>query len=520
MELIDALIDDTETHCIVTYIEGTSDGRALLDVGRRALAAGKPILMWKGGVTEQGARAAASHTASMTGSYDFYRALFKQTGIVEVQELHEAVDYLKALLPRKLPQGRNVSIMGVSGGSAIVFADAGERAGLGLSELDERTQQRLATVVPSIGAIHNPIDLTAGYFSKANQEKLETAVRAVLDDAGTHAVCVNLATTGRAGGLVAAEVLSRVARTTDKPIVVFASAPASEIGDVLRAFADGGVPVFPSPSRAARAVAMLSGLREARTRQSHYAASHGDQTARGSGAPWKLLADATGPLPETQSKAILAEIGVRVSRDVIVQDAAQAESVASDMTAPFVVKIVSPDIPHKTEIGGVKVGLRNAQEVAQAAAEVLRNAGAQAPAARIEGVMVSEMVRGGFELIAGVTHDEVFGPVVLVGAGGIHAEVLRDTSCRLAPFDEATAREMIDELRCRPILDGVRGSPALDVAAMARLLAALSTFAWQARDLVQEVDVNPVFVLPEGAVAADALIIPRQASGSPAWEGH
>ena len=439
VELVDALLDDAGTRCIVAYIEGARDGRALLDVGRRALAAGKPLLLWKAGVTEQGARAAASHTASMTGSYDFYQALFKQTGIVEIKEIHEAVDYLKALAAGKYPTGRGVAVMGVSGGSAIVFADSGEREGLQLCELGEETRQRLAKVVPDIGAVHNPIDLTAGYFSAGNQQKLETAVRAVLDDSNVASVCVNIATTGKAGSLAAAEVLSRVAQTSHKPIVVFSSAPSTETGDALRLFAESKIPVLPSPSRAAKAIAMLARYGEALARANSVSAKQGTYEAGLRPSDLLRAKTAKGSLSEADSKAVLASIGIPVTKDVLVKGLDKA--VVDRMTPPFVVKIVSADIPHKTEVGGVKVGIQSHAELDAAIREVLENARHHRPDARIDGVLVSEMVRGGFELIAGVVNDIVFGPVVVVGAGGIYAELLSDSACRLAPFDEETARD-------------------------------------------------------------------------------
>jgi acetate---CoA ligase (ADP-forming) len=508
VELIDALIDDPQTKTIVAYIEGTRDGRRLLEVGRRAMAAGKPVLLWKGGVTEQGARAAASHTASMTGTYEFYRALFKQTGIVEVREIHEVVDFVKALAAGKYPEGGGVGIMGVSGGSAIVFADAGEPEGLQMCELSVQTQERLAQVVPHIGAVHNPIDLTAGYFSAANQEKLEVAVQATLDDSSVHALCVNLATTGKAGSLAAAEVLARLAARAAKPIVVFSSAPPSQVGEALRVFESARVPVLPSPPRAARAIAML-----ARYRQAQLRARRAAPAAPAASAPVQALGDGSGPLSELQSKSILAAAGVPVTTDVIVQGV--DGSVFDRMKAPLVVKIVSADIPHKTEVGGVKVGIRTRSELEDAIGEVLASAKKHRPDARIDGVLVSEMVRGGFELIAGVVNDVVFGPVVVVGAGGIYAELLKDSTSRLAPFDEATAREMLDELRCRPILGGARGAAPLDVEAAAKALSALSRFAWDHRAQVQEVDLNPLFVLPQGVAAADALVVLANA-GQPA----
>jgi acetyltransferase len=514
VQLIDALVDDPETRMIVAYIEGARDARRLLEAGRRALAAGKPVLLWKAGVTEQGARAAASHTASMTGSYDFYRALFKQTGIIEVKAIHEVVDFLKVLKAGKLPAGRGVAVMGPSGGSAIVVADAGEPHGLELCELGEETRKKLAKVVPDIGAVHNPIDLTAGYFSAANKQKLESALRAVLEDSNVHAVCMNLATTGKAGSLAAAEVLAEVAAASDKPVVVFSSTPVEQIRDALHVFAEAGIPVLPSPERAATALAALVRYREAQKRLGRLS-SHEETNAAAKVSVDLPHGGRSGTsLSEHDSKAILADAGIPVTTDFIVSDA--ASDVFDKVTAPLVVKVLSRDIPHKTEIGGVKVGIRTRAELETAIGEVLANAHRHATGARIEGVLVSEMVSGGFELIAGVVNDVVFGPVVVVGAGGIYAELLRDTVCRLAPFDEETAREMLDELKCRPILDGARGRPPLDVSAAAKALAALSQFAWRNRDTVGEIDINPLFVLPTGVVAADALIVLRERAGTPA----
>jgi acetate---CoA ligase (ADP-forming) len=510
VQLIDALLNDQDTQIILTYIEGTKDGRSLLDVGRRAIAAGKPVLLWKGGVTGEGARAAASHTASMTGSYDFYRALFKQTGIVEVREIHEAVDFLKALAGKKYPSGGGMAVMGVSGGSAIVFADAGEPEGLYLADLSEETERLLAEVVPNIGAVHNPIDLTAGYFSASNRDKLRTALEVTLADPDVSALCVNLATTGSAGSIAAAEVIADVAKGSAKPVCVFSSAPRDQIVDACSLLDASAVPLFPSPSRAAKSLAMLARYGAAR---SHVGTS--GYGARNVQLPEDALSVAGGKLSEAQSKDILSRAGIPVTRDVLVTG---TDGRLPDLLSwPVVVKIVSPDIAHKTEIGGVKVGIRDQKELALAIAEVRANAQSNAPDARIEGVMVSPMVKDGFELIAGVVNDEVFGPVVVVGAGGIYAELMRDSSCRLAPFDETVARQMLDELRCRPILGGARGKPALDVDATSKALAALSRFAWENREAVSEIDINPLFVLPEGVLAADALIVPVHAGAFP---GH
>lgn len=505
VEFIDAMIEDPGTRCIVTYVEGLRDGRRLMEVGRKALRAGKPILLWKGGITAQGAKAAESHTASLTGTYDFYRAAFRQTGIVEIREIHEAVDLLLGFEGGRYPEGSGVAIMGVSGGSAIVFADAGEPVGLDMSPLSVPTQERLATVVPGIGAVQNPIDLTAGFFAAANRGKLETALRATLDDPAISAVCVNLATTGASGASVAAEVLGTVAADSAKPILVFSSTPKGQLGEAPAAFRRAGIPVFASPSRAAR---VLAALRDWNNLRRRILAEGEAPVATMALDPALTEAARSGKtLSETESKAILGRAGVGVSRDLLL--AVPDASVFDQLRAPLVVKIVSPDISHKTEIGGVRLDIRDRETLGAAMAEVLANAKRHAPDARIEGVLVGEMITGGFELIAGVVNDEVFGPVVVVGAGGIYAEITRDTAARIAPFDKAEAHRMLNDLRCRPILAGARDLPALDVEAMAEMLAALSHFAWANREVLQEMDINPVFLRPEGATAADALIVAR-----------
>jgi acetyltransferase len=223
------------------------------------------------------------------------------------------------------------------------------------------------------------------------------------------------------------------------------------------------------------------------------------------------LAGVHGSLSEATSKAMLERIGIRATRDVMINGS--GTEVFDTMRPPLVAKIVSADIPHKTEIGGVKLGIRTRAELDEAIRELLGNALKHKPDARIDGVMVSEMVSGGFELIAGVVNDQVFGPVVVVGAGGIYTEILKDSSCRIAPFEEDTAMEMLDELKCRPILNGARGQPPLDVKAAAVALAALSAFAWHNREWLQEVDINPLFALPSGVVAADALVVLRAPTG-------
>ena len=502
VQLIEALLSDDLTKSIVVYVEGVEDGRALLEVGRKAMKVGKPIFLWKGGVTEQGAKAAASHTASMTGRYDFYQALFKQTGIVEIQELSDAVDFLQAFAPGKLPQSNGVAVMGVSGGSAIVFADAGERVGLNVVELQKTTQDKLSSVVPNMGAVHNPIDLTAGYFSQANQVKLSKALEAVLDDPAVDSLCVNLATTGKSGSLAAAQVLAQVSATTTKPIMVFSSAPKEEFGPAQLVLTQAGIPVLSSPSRVARAIGALLRYRQCQDHLQH----HEDEVFPKSFGRHDGLEDDLQQewLSEVGSKKILKHIGIAFTDDVVLS-MNELESLAVT-SYPVVVKVISKDIPHKTEVGGVKIGVANPQELRQAIRDISLSVKQLAPKAHLDGMLISPMVMDGFEMIAGVINDQVFGPVLVIGAGGIYTEVLSDVSCRLAPFGVETAMQMIKELKCLPILQGARGRPKLDLFALANALVLLSQFAWEYKRQIMEIDINPLFVLPKGVVGADALI--------------
>ena len=502
-DFLAALIDDPETRLVVAYIEGLRNGRTLLEMGLRALASGKPLLVWKGGVTRAGAKAAASHTANLTGSYDYYQAAFRQAGILELREIHEAVDQVQALLAGKLPAGRRVAVMGGSGGSAIVLADAAEQSGLALAELARDTQSRLAAVIPDIGSVENPVDFTAGYIAGAGGEKFRTAVETVLADPAVDAVCVNLATIENDPARIGAVALSELARATAKPVLAFLSTPRDVAPDAVAALAAGHIPTMPSPVRVARALAALAYYRECRER----ALAHSKPATVPRSEPEKIP---PGKMSEPASKAVLARAGIPVTRDVLVRDANEIDW--DGMRAPLAVKIASPDIPHKTDIGAVKLNIRSREELEAAVGDVMVAARRHVAASAIEGVIVSEMVTGGVELLAGAVNDPVFGPVVVLGAGGIHAEALKDRTCRIAPFGPEVAMEMVDELRCAPILRGWRGQAPADLKALADVLARLSLFAWNHRGVVAEIDINPLIATAHGAIAADALIVGKSIS--------
>ena len=499
VELIEALVNDAGTETILVYLEGLRDGRALVRAGRKALDAGKPLLVWKGGATPAGAGAAASHTANMVGDYDYFRAAFEAAGIVEIHELQEAADFVKAFRSPRYPQGKRVAVMGGSGGSAIVFTDAIQRHGCELSQFSGSTMATLRELLPSIGTVGNPVDFTAGFIATRGATKYAAAVRAVASDVNVDAVCFTLATIGPKGAHQAAQVLGAVAREIDKPFFVFLALDEHSAPDAYAVFETFRIPVFSSPVRAGRAIAMLAHYAQRKSRIAAESPSV-DQALKVTLPPAPFM------LSEQDSKAVLRSVGVSTTVDRFFR-VDQTVNVAG-MRSPFVVKAVSRDIPHKTEVGAVRLGVELA-EVQGVALEMLNAVRAKVPAAMIDGVLVSEMVKKGFELLLGTVRDPAFGPIVVLGMGGIYAEAFADRTCRLAPMDLEEAHEMIAELKCASILCGLRGQPALDVSALARLIVIVSRLAWDKRQVLSEIDINPIIVRAdgEGALAADALMI-------------
>lgn len=525
VDLIDALLDDPGTEIVMTYLEGLPDARALMQVGRKALALGKPLLVWKGGVTEQGARAAATHTGSIVGRADVYRALFRQAGIVELNEMSDAPDLVKAFQCHArypgMGSGRRAAVIGGSGGSAIVFCDAASQAGLEFSEFQPATVDRVAALLPPIGSPTNPVDLTAGYIGIRGPKAYADVIRAVLDDPGVDTLCLNFASSSPGGTVAGAKFLVDMAGDLRKPVFVFSSMHKSLAAEAHTMLRDIRLPVLPSPVRVAKAMGALATWAVAREAAAR-ATTAGQPPAAGgaAAAPASLLQADGRALDEVSSKALLRSIGVRTPGEVMVPADVLADALrlVQGIDGPYAVKIVSSDIPHKSDIGGVRLSVPAGAPLQAAIDGVVAACRERAPMARLQGVLVSEMVTDGFELLVGVVDEPAVGPVIVLGQGGVFAEAMGDSTCRVAPVDAAEARSMIDELRCAPILRGTRGLLALDIDAVVEVLVNVSAFAWVHRGVLAELDINPLFVRPagRGAVAADALVVTH----APAQSSH
>lgn len=505
-EMIRAFVDDPDTKVILAYLEGISDGRAFMSAARYALAAGKPLVVLKAGNTRQGLTAAASHTACMTGSYDIYRAAFRQCGVVEVHDFEDTVDTLRCLLAGRRAQGCNVAVMTGSGGSAVNFSDAADEFGLVLAPLAETTRAILKENLPSIASTHNPIDYTAGFVKESNIPRYLNSLQAVLADPAIDQVALFFATASGESFRNVAQAVTGLLKDIHKSVMVFSAMPPEMTVGAMQEFKMANIPVLGSPRRLAAAMRMLADYSAALEKREYLISGHAVADRLLPGIP-----AGAAVLDEHAGKQFLSAMGIRVTRDALLPVNAAPAALPEGMQFPVAVKIVSKDIAHKTDIDAVRLHISNNTALSEAVAAVVANARKAAPSAALSGVLVSEMVSDAVETIIGVVNDPLFGPVVAFGLGGVLAETMHDLTYRIAPFDLATAREMVGELRASAIFSGVRGQAPRDIEALARTLATVSECAWLLRDRIVELDINPVLVRAQGlgAVAADALLVLR-----------
>jgi acetate---CoA ligase (ADP-forming) len=504
LEFMDYFIRDPKTTLIGAYLEGAKDAHRLPEIGRKALAAGKPILMWKVGNTEQGQKAAASHTANLGGAMALYQAAFKENGIIQVEDIQDLVDYGRAFRGARLPRGNRLAIITISGGAGILMTDECIARGMKMAQLAPETVASLKTFVPSFGSLGNPVDVTAGIFNDLTL--INRTLQAIIDDPGVDCVAmINASLQGEIAAKIASEIAA-VASLTDKPIVLCWSARDVMAPEAYATLEAARIPHYKSPVRCGRALAAVSWYAEAKRRSE---ARRGEEPlALHRPRAAAILSGKTGDVAEHAAKRVLAEYGIPVTQEALATTRDEALAAAKRIGYPVAIKVQSPDISHKTEAQAVRLAIGSDQELAAAYEQVLRNARAYNDAARIEGVLVQEMVGDGTEAILGITNDPLFGPAVMFGLGGIFAEVLKDVSFRLAPVTPSVARDMVEEIAGYPVLAGARGRPRADVEALVDAIVRLSALAIDLKDSVSELDINPLFVFAagRGVKAADALI--------------
>jgi Acyl-CoA synthetase (NDP forming) len=508
--------DQPEVGVIAAYIEGFKDGRSLMLAADHAAKLRKPIVIVKVGKTDAGASMAQSHTGHLTGSDAVTSAVFRQLGVTRVDGLDELLDvsatFARTTRPKGRPTGKRsqeagVCVYAISGGTGAHMADMASAAGLRIPELTKKTQAALHDgLIPSYLRVSNPVDCGGPPVMTSAGRKI---LDAIVADKNVDVLIVPITGALESMSGPMARDLVAVADTTDKPIFVVWGSPVGTEPAYVDTLLKSRLPVFRTFANCVRAVRAYLDYWSFVER---YDSPFDDAPAKPLPAAKKaraILATAEpgSALSEHASKQVLRAYGIKTTKDVLCHSAAEAVKAAKATGFPVVMKVSSPDLLHKSDAGVVKVGIAAPKEVRAAYAQLLAKAKQADRKARIEGVIVSEMVSGGVETLVGISHDPLFGPVVTVGLGGIFVEVLHDVTFRVPPFHRDEAQHMVDELQGAAVLRGVRGAEPVDEQALVDTIMKVQRLALDLADDVAELDVNPLVVRPRGVVALDALVV-------------
>ncbi|MDB5802946.1 MAG: CoA-binding domain protein [Betaproteobacteria bacterium] len=495
-DFVDYLVDDPATAVIALYIEGLRSPQQFRAAALKAAKAGKPIVVFKVGRSESGERAAISHTGALAGADRMYDAFFAQLGVTRVLKFEDLLDVPIALSQGRALRGKRVAILTSTGGAGTLVADACGLEGFDTPPPDAATTKQLALLQNSEFAAsdRNPIDLT---LAGLKPDLFGGMVGALLASESYDALIVIAGSSALGQPDLVADAVTRNLSNSDKPVLVYMSPHAPHIVAHLNR---RGVPAFSSPESCGAALAAL-------WRQGQYKPQAPATSPMPPETPPFAAAFAAGALNEAEAKQVFAAYGIPAVREAIAATPEEAAAVGRKLPGRLVLKVLSREIAHKSEVGGVRVGLM-ADEVREAGAEMLRAVTAVSGVVP-EGLLVQEMVAGGVELILGFHRDPQLGPSILLGMGGVTAELLKDTSVRLLPITAGDARAMVDELRTAPLLKGYRGRPHGDIEALVAAIVCFAAMAESLGERLAEAEINPLFVLPrgEGVLAADGLML-------------
>ncbi len=519
-DCVSYLAQDPDTTVIGGYLESVRDGDAFLKAARAARASEKPLVIVKCGRSAAGARAAMSHTGALTGEDEIYEAVFKQAGIIRAYDVQELLDALYVFGLGLRLRGKKIAILGMSGGIGALMADICAECGLEVTSFSAKTTDELRRRLPPFGSALNPIDVTAQFWT--DPTIITDCLQILLRDNLIDGVLV---LTGLAIGSldIFSDGVSTAVQSTNKPVIVtWMSTGHNEAVTRLRA---KGIAAFDDPRRSVGAMGVLAAREdiintpEAGELSVAFTSSH-HKAASIIGSQNDVLRICREWVPdrpseckvltEYEAKRLLSMFGLPIPRGEIVRSVEEAVRAADRIGYPVVLKVQSPQILHKTDIGGVKLNLSSREELEMAFDGVVDTCRKSRPEAHIYGLLVEEMLpKGGTETIVGISQDPVFGPVIVFGFGGVFVEIMRDVSRRVAPLTRWDAEKMIRELRASAILNGVRGMPRRDVDALIQILLQISEMALHLRDVVAELDINPLVVWSEGqgAKVADALVV-------------
>ena len=503
-DLLNYLAADPQTQVILMYIEDLSEGRDFIHLARDITgeqATCKPILAIKTGRTPEGASAAASHTGSLAGTDEVYDAIMAQAGVLRVDTVQELFDYAMAFGNQPLPAADRVAIVTNAGGPGIMATDACVRQGLRLATFQEETCQALRAALPAAASVKNPVDV----IGDARHDRYEAALKAVLADENTDAAIVILTPQTMTDIEEVARVIADLSKTADKPL--FASFMGLvDVSPGVRILRQHGVPHYPFPEGPARVFKAMwdysKWLKRPRLEERIFEVDRG----RVHRVFAKAREEGRTQLPELEALEVLAAYGFPVLESALAREREDVAGLCDRVRLPVVMKIASPDILHKTDVGGVAVGIETVAAAEETFVRMLQSAQDQRPDASVWGINIQAMARPGREVILGATRDPRFGPILMFGLGGIYTEALKDVTFRLAPLRPLSARHMLERIRGRQILEGFRGQPPADLEVLQECLERLSQLVVEF-PVIRELDINPLTVYDRGAMVVDARII-------------
>jgi acetate---CoA ligase (ADP-forming) len=511
-DYLDYFVDDNSTRVAALFIESIRNPTKFADAARRMHDAGKLVVALIVGRSKKGAAAAAAHTGSLAGSDDVYRDFLARLNIISADDLDEFVEStVLASSLRRNPHGTGIGVINVSGGEIALTCDIAQRIGAELPDMSTATIERLKTVLPDFASAANPLDATGaavtdlalyGACIEAIAADPNVAVVAVSQDCPA-SMSFRQADRYRQLAVTAADIASRI----DKPLVFYSNLAAGIHPHVAEPLTRSNVPVLQGARGALQAIHRLTNkcATSDRALWRPLAAVPGDRT-------WRDRLGAGSAMTESEVKAFLAARGLSIPREISARTGEEAVAAARKISFPVAMKIESPEIQHKTDAGGVRLGLQSDEEVSRAFTAIIEEVRSRAPHAHVNGVSVQEMVAAEAEMIVALARHEPFGLAIVVGCGGVLVELLRDSALGLLPVDRDSALELIERTRAGALLRGHRGARPSDIGALADLLVALSDIAASYGDLIDVLELNPVAVLPAGAGVRilDALLVPRK----------
>ncbi|HPN66317.1 MAG TPA: acetate--CoA ligase family protein [Candidatus Omnitrophota bacterium] len=501
-DLLKSLGDDPDTKVVLGYIEDVKDGKEFMRVAREVTAK-KPVIICKSGGSKAGAKAASSHTGSLAGSDAAFDAAFAQTGIIRAETIEDLFDYAVAFSYQKLPKGPNLAIITNAGGPGIIAVDAVERSKYAkVASLGKETTDYLRGALPKTAALNNPVDVVGD----ADDQRYKIAVGALLKDPGVDGLIVILTPQSSSKIKETADVL--VSNRDGKPI--FSSFIGGELVDKgVSILQDNKIPNYRFPERAISSFDIMVKHKNMTDLPKESVKAFRVDKDKVKKIIDEAIKAGQKEIPEYTARGIIESYGFRIPKSTLAKDAAEAVAAADKTGYPVVMKIASPDILHKSDVGGVKVGLKDAAQVEAAFNEMVKKAKAAVPNAKILGVLIQEMAMGGKEVILGMTRDPQFGPMLMFGLGGIYVEVLKDVAFRIAPITPREAGEMVDSIKSVALLKGARGEKPADIDSIKEGLLRLSQMVTDF-PMIKELDINPLKVFSAGdkggSIAIDARI--------------